>query len=168
MAVCGVAAQRFLTERLRPGLWGTGGLLHHHHILGSPMANKEFSLPRSHLRGAHMSPGCIWLNLASSLKGNRKTDGSQRHQNQRSSSFWTWGDRGIGLCSVLKSSNVQLRMSINQVISEQITSSKLSIPHKVQGAVPFARLLLPLYSLLYLFTKYKGSVYLSIWEGSGT
>ena len=63
---------------------------------------------------------------------------------------------------MLKSSNVQLRMSINQVISEQITSSKLSIPHKVQGAVPFARLLLPLYSLLYLFTKYKGSVYLSI------
>lgn len=49
------------------------------------------------------------------------------------------------MCRVLKSSNVLLRMSVNQVISEQITSSKLPIPHKVQGAVPFARLLLLVY-----------------------
>lgn len=55
-----------------------------------------------------------------------------------------------------------LSMSVNQVISEQITGSKLSIPHKVQGAVPFARLFLLLYSFLYLFTKYKDGVYRSI------
>lgn len=66
------------------------------------------------------------------------------------------------MCRVLKSSNVLLRMSVNQVISEQITSSKLSIPHKVQGAVPFARLLLLVYSFLYLLTKYKGNVYSAI------
>lgn len=66
------------------------------------------------------------------------------------------------MCRVLKSSNVLLRISVNQVISEQITSSKLSIPHKVQSAVPFARLLLLVYSFLYLFTKYKGNVYSSI------
>lgn len=63
---------------------------------------------------------------------------------------------------MLKSSNVLLRMSVNQVNSEQITGSKLSISHKVQGAVPFARLLLLLYSFLYLFTKYKDGVYHSI------